>query len=224
MSVENYYLAEKMYAYPSSNANDGGEDNTEDNLRMITEKITPYNYLMHRDDGWETCLVPSYSSRPLGIRVSAGECCINGYYFKLDEMILQTTDINGNSLLTSNTEYTLALCIYKDGAGNLRGDGMSVTYPNIDKLESHAISLGAYTKEDFDVLDKKYLIKLATFTTDKSAYPPTSPQEYILNKLRFTAFDASMISGSDGMTLLEWTDAQITAQIAAQAGCRWEDF
>lgn len=206
MALEQYYLAESAFAYPSSNANDGGEDNSEANLKMITDKFAIKSFVVYRTDKKDTYfLISYYSNSPqVGIQVTEGECSINGYYFNLDDMTLITNKSDQTSQLISTKKYNVALRLYKDGTGHLRGDGTAVVEPHLGQLENRGIVLGLYTDEELAELDEDLILVLGDFTTDVNGNPPTNPEDYHLNEFRFVFLHIDMITTDSGMKLEDW--------------------
>lgn len=209
MALETYYLADDAYAYPSSNASDGGEDNTEANLKTFSDRISSTNFVVKRPNVSQDYFVPTYSSNPVGIRIAAGECSINGYYLRLNEVVFRTTLRSGVSQLEKDKEYSLGIRVYRDGTGNLRGDGKSVTYPNAGQIECRGVVMGAWSERDLESMDPLQYLVVATFTTDDKGNPPVDPSAYVMSPNRFAFIDQTMIFTTEGDTLEDWTIAQI---------------
>lgn len=211
MYKEQYYLAENAYMYPSSNANDGGEDNSENNLRLVTDKIAVKSFVVMRTypkTYYLTYFLPSYVDSPKGVYVTGGECSINGYYLNLKGTLLEIPD-----KLTPLTKYSIALRIYKDGVGNLRGDGISVVEPNEGSLESRAVTIGYYEDKEINKIDQSQILKLIYFTTDSEGNIPTDNKEYFQYKDRFMFINSKMIITSTGDSLEEWVNNRISYEL-----------
>lgn len=212
MSVEKYYLSESMYAYPSSNANDGGEDNSEYNLKTITDKFAIKSFVIYRTGGVsDNYFIPTYYSGPegIGFHITGGECSINGYYFTLKDTILITRLTNKETVLKPSTKYNIVLRIYKDGIGHIRGDGTSVVAPTVGKRENRGITLGVYTDEEYNALDHKLTLLLGYFNTDNSGDPPQSPEDYHLDYYRFVWIISKTITTPSGMNIEDWVIYQL---------------
>lgn len=212
MSKEQYYLADSAYAYPSSNANDGGEDNTEDNLRLVTDKIAIRNFVVMRktlNKDYLNYFVPSYSSSPKGIKVTGGECSINGYYLNLKETVLEIPD-----QLDPDSAYVVALKIYKDGVGNLRGDGISVVEPNEGSLESRGVTIGYYAYREMVGTDLSQFLVLFTFMTDDQGNIPTDDKQYFQDMDRFVFINSEMIATSTGDRIENWVNNRISYELS----------
>lgn len=201
MAFEEYYLSESAFAYPSSNANDGGEDNTEDNLRVITDKFTINNFVVKRKNRSDNYFLLRYSESPVGVEVTGGECGINGYYFKLENTVIKTSNFKFNP----STKYNVVLKIYKDGNGNLRGDGTELVGPNAGHLVCRGICLSLMTDEELENEDRDLILNLGYFTTDSQGGLPKDPASYILSTFRYSFIDSSTIITESGKTIEEWT-------------------
>lgn len=214
MSVEQYYLSESAFIYPSANANDGGEDNSEQNLKMITDKFAIKSFVVRRIGKWETYFLLSYSSSPVGVRVTGGECSINGYYFELKDMVILTQDQSGKTRLKANTKYNVTLRLYKDGVGNLRGDGTALVYPyDSRELINYGVVLGFYTDEELESIDGNLNLPLGDFTSDSSGNPPKSNDSYHLNEFRFMFIDSDTIITSTGQKIEDWVNERLDYEL-----------
>lgn len=216
MSVERYYLADSAYAYPSSNANDGGEDNSEYNLKTITDKFAIKSFVVRRSGKWETYFITTYhSGPPVGVDLTGGECSINGYYLDLKDTTILTTDSSGKTLLSPSTKYTIAIRLYKDGIGKLRGDGTAVVGTNVGELENRGIVVGLYTDEELEELDPELNLPLADFETDGNGNPPTENDDYHLRDDRFMFIDAdTIIITETGQNIVDWVNSRIEYELS----------
>lgn len=214
MSFDSYYLAESAYVYPSSNANDGGEDNSEYNLKTITDKFAIQSFVVRRTGSWENYFLLSYSSSPIGVSVTGGECSINGYYLDLKNCIIPTRNSDGTSLLSPSVDYNIVVRIYKDGTGKLRGDGVSVSGVNNGKLESRGVTIGLYTDSELLLLDKETSLVLGGFTSDSNGDPPTDDDDYHLNEDRFIFLSSETIVTSTGDKIEEWVNNRLSWELA----------
>lgn len=203
MSVERYYLSESAYAYPSSNANDGGDDNTEYNLKTITDKFAIKSFVVRRVGKYQNYFLLGYSPNPVGVKVTGGECSINGYYFNLDDIVIETNK-DSRTVLAPLTKYNIVLRIYKDGNDNLRGDGTAVVGPNSGKLECRGIVAALMTDNEYESADKNSLLLLGYTVTDSAGYLSTDPGSYILDPSRFSFIDSSTILAQNGQKIEDW--------------------
>lgn len=214
MSVEQYYLSESAFIYPSANANDGGEDNSEQNLKTITDKFAIKSFVVRRIGRWETYFLLTYSASPLGVKVTGGECSINGYYFDLKDMVILTQDQGGKTKLKANTKYNVTLRLYKDGVGNLRGDGTALVYPYDSKeLINYGVVLGLYTDKELEDIDGNLTLPLGDFTTDSSGNPSKSDSSYHLNEFRFMFIDSDTIITSTGQKIEDWVNERLEYEL-----------
>lgn len=203
MSVERYYLSESAYAYPSSNANDGGDDNTEYNLKTITDKFAIKSFVVRRVGKYQNYFLLGYSPNPVGVKVTGGECSINGYYFNLDDIVIETNK-DSRTVLAPLTKYNIVLRIYKDGNDNLRGDGTAVVGPNSGKLECRGIVAALMTDNEYESADKNSLLLLGYTVTDSAGYLSTDPGSYILDPSRFSFIDSATILAQNGQKIEDW--------------------
>lgn len=210
MSVNQYYLAEDVFAYPSSNANDGGEDNAESNLKTFTGMIVAKNFVVMRRGVYQKYFNLRYSSNPLGVLITAGECCINSYYINLEDTVVKTQDASGSSLLKPSTKYNVVLRVYKDGLGHLRGDGL-----NLDKvLECRGVTASLVTDDELSELSLDTTLPLGDFVTDEGGNPPVSDGDYHLREDRFTFLSSLVIITSSGQNIEDWVNERISWELA----------
>lgn len=212
MPFEKYYLSEDAYAYPSSNANDGGDDNTEYNLKTITDKFAIKSFVVRRKGQYQNYFILSYSSSPVGVKVSGGECSINGYYFSLGDIVVETTK-DSHTVLSPLTKYNIVVRIYKDGNGNLRGDGTAVIGPNSGKLECRGVVVSLMTNDEYENTDQDSLLSLGYVMTDKKGNLPEDSSQYILDLDRFSFIDSSTILTEDGQKLEDWIKAVLNFRL-----------
>lgn len=203
MPVERYYLSESAYAYPSSNANDGGDDNTEYNLKTITDKFAIKSFVVRRESKYQNYFLLGYSDDPVGVKITGGECSINGYYFDLDDIVVETNK-DSKTILAPLTKYNIVLRIYKDGNDNLRGDGTAVVGPNSGKLECRGIVAALMTDSEYESTDKNSLLLLGHTVTGPAGYLYTDPGSYIPDPQRFSFIDSETILTQDGQKIEDW--------------------
>ena len=75
-------LADEVFIYPSSNASDGGELNTEENLSALSDKFAFKSFVLKRFSQAENGLTLSVSGKT--VNITKGECFIDGRYINLD--------------------------------------------------------------------------------------------------------------------------------------------
>lgn len=207
MAITQYYLANNAYVYPSSNANDGGEDNSELNLKTITKKLISQSFVVYDQDNPTASNLQfsfSRSTSPVGVVVAPGKCCINGYYFELAGITINTTDSSGTTLLSPSTLYNLVITLYYDGVGNIRSDGMAITTPNAGQLEFRGITIGLYTEEELSSILPSNRLVIGTLTTDPDGNLPATSGSYILNPQRFMFISNTSIIPPSGSSLVDW--------------------
>lgn len=212
MSVERYYLSEDAYAYPSSNANDGGDDNTEYNLKTITDKFAIKSFVVRRQGRYQNYFLLGYSDDPVGVKITGGECSINGYYFDLNDIVIETNKKDGKTVLTPLTKYNIVLRIYKDGNDNLRGDGTALVGPNIGKLECRGIVASLMTDDEYNSIDKNFLLLLGHTVTDSQGYLYNS--DYVQDSDRFSFIDANTVLTESGRKIEDWVQESLNSGLS----------
>lgn len=160
MSIINHRInASDVYIYPSANALDGGEINTEENISSLADRFFFKNYVIKRENDETPGM--SLSSDGTTLIISKGECCINGRYINLKEQSIDTSvaDFDGHSIQDGVVYYILLVPHY-DLTGCLIGDIRSIPAPgqaeqvfcagvSIDlstTLEQNALYLGTLIK------------------------------------------------------------------------------
>lgn len=208
MAVNQYYLATSAYAYPSANAENGGEDNTENNLRIITDKFAIKSFVVKRpnDVSDDYFNLSGTSSEPYGVNITGGECSINGYYLNLQSIFVATSG------LSPSTEYHVLVRLYKTGSGELNGIG------TITSGDSNVYCLGVgisiVTEDEMSSLDPNLYLDLGYFDTDDSGNPPSGSSGYTLTVNRYAYIDMTTIVSEDGETLEQWVITNINNAIA----------
>lgn len=195
VTYQKYYTAVGAYAYPSSNANDGGEDNTEYNLKTITKKLTVKSFIVMKEEDPEKNTYFVLSADVSNLKISGGECCIGGYFFSLGD-----TSVPLATPLLESTKYHILLRILYDGSGHLRGDGENVQ----GVLECRGITVALATEAQLKLLDPSEYLDLAEFTSDSKGNLPKTINTYIYNTFRFCFLNMKMIKTNNNMTIEEW--------------------
>ena len=192
-TTSKYYPASDAYIYPSSNSNDGGEVNSEENLRMITDKLTFKNFVVRRTGNEMT--ISKLDSKTL--HISEGECSIEGYYIKLNQI-----DYSVSSLVKNKT-YHAIVQLLKDSSAHVRGDGT-----NIDTrvYECRGVQFDAVTEIDETIP----YVELGTFTIDNNGdITDVTPDPY-----RFTwisSYSIIMEGDPEHRDLQTWLEDYINA-------------
>lgn len=195
VTYQKYYTAVGAYAYPSSNANDGGEDNTEYNLKTITKKLIIKSFIVMKEEDPEKNTYFVLSTDTSSLKISGGECCIGGYFFSLDEISVPFA-----TQLLTNTKYHILLRILYDGSGHLRGDGENVQ----GVLECRGITVALATEAQLELLDPSEYLDLAEFISDNKGNLPKTINSYTYNTFRFCFLNMKMIKTNNNMTIEEW--------------------
>lgn len=209
MSVVKYYLSESAYAYPSSNADDGGEDNNEYNLRTITDKIAVKSFIVMRAGKYEEYFKFNDSTSTV-LSVSGGECCIGGYYCNLGDMILPVTEKSSSgekdiNLLSGTTPYNIVVQIFRDSNSNIRGDGTNI---KTQDRECRGVALVLATDDELDKLSPSDYLNLGKFTSDPHGRIDTSSFEY--NVFRYCFLNMKMILTNNNMDIEEWVNYSLS--------------
>lgn len=195
VTYQKYYTAVGAYAYPSSNANDGGEDNTEYNLKTITKKLIIKSFIVMKEEDPKKNTYFVLSTDASSLKISGGECCIGGYFFSLDEISIPFA-----TQLLKSTKYHILLRILYDGSGHLRGDGENVQ----GVLECRGITVALATEAQLELLDPSEYLDLAEFISDDEGNLPKTINSYTYNTFRFCFLNMKMIKTSNNMTIEEW--------------------
>lgn len=215
MAVYKYYLSDHAYAYPSSNATDGGEDNSELNLKTITDKFAIKSFVVRRADQvsdddptpkYEKYFIPTSSDNGSELFLSGGECSISGYYFSLGDTSIKINDKDDGGVvikLTVNKKYHIIIKIYQDSLKHLRGDGYNLSSGNADTLICKGVSLSLVTDEELAKLDPSQYLHLADFTATRDGKFPDD-DGFNLDPMRFSFVDSETILTASGQKIEEW--------------------
>lgn len=203
--IAKYYLAENAYIYPSSNATDGGDNNSERNIRTITEKISISNFVVKREGKNPLGVTAS----PNVIKIAGGECVIQGYYINVADIEIPTADEAGAGTLEKNEKYNVILQLLKDGSGLVRGDGTvienGVKSPLYCKGLMALLVTDRYLEEHQDDLDPTTLFNAATFRADESGTVSDATNDTIVENLyKYSFIDSETILTPDGVKIEDW--------------------
>lgn len=202
MSQKKYYLADQVYLYPSANSSDGGAENSEENIRTITDKFAIANFVIKkRGQSYGEGKGPldiEYDATNKGVLVHSGDCCIRGYFVSITEDYIITSV---NQSLDSNSDYTVILETVVDGTNHLRADGTSLSGENKGKIECRALFCSAIKTSEVDPVNQ---LILGSFKTDVSAR--IISDSVVNNKFKYSFIDATtVLDPTSGLTIQEWT-------------------
>lgn len=208
MAYREYYLASDAYAYPSSNANDGGDDNSELNLKTITDKFSIKGFVVRRPGKYENYF--RFSKSPdtsTSLDVTGGECSINGYYFFLEDTVLDLSKYL-KDFPKGETYCNLLVRIYKDGSENLRGDGLSIdsSSSHYNQRECRGVALTILNDEELSALKESNpndILVLGKFKVI-SGKLSDNPDDYVPSSDRFSFIDSETVLTPDGKKLEDW--------------------
>ena len=167
-----YPSSENTYIYPSANALDGGQVNTEQNLALILKSIAYQSYVI-KEEGVDSFLVSGSSG---DITVTGGKAAIDGHFISVSESL---------TLPASSRPGTIILKLLKDGTGNAVGDiGGECHGVGVDIVDSTSgltdyIILGTCTSSSITPNDNRYAAFDLTLISYNSA--PAS-DAFIKNK------------------------------------------
>lgn len=201
-SIVKYYLSRNAYVYPSSNADDGGEDNTEYNLKTMTDKLAVKSFIIMRPGKYEDYFnikVLDASDDSQVLTVTSGECCIGGYYCSLGNIEVKVNSIEDAKDLKPGTKYNIIIQLYKDSSNNVRGDGTSV----IDgSRECRGVALVLVTDEVLKDLSTSDYLLLGDVTTDGRSRLKVNSITY--NIFRYSFLNIDMIITNNDMKIEDW--------------------
>lgn len=210
---------ETSLAYPSANAINGGELNSEENIKNIVTRISTKSYTIRRLPNADDTDGTDVSDETFGLSKSAdgtilyiasGECNIRGYYFRcrsqtninltdyMNESEFLTNLYNNWDTIVTGSDITLYvyLNVRKDGTGHILSySAENLTYTN---FEGVVVTFTDTPTSTFDLL-------LGTMNISKNTVSPG----FIINSVtsnedRFTFLDANDIFyyDEDTQTLL----------------------
>lgn len=195
-----YLLADDVYIYPAANLEDGGADNSEENISTITDKFAIAPFVVKRKGATEEPFNLTLNSSG-NLVVTKGECSIDGYYINVSS----DTELSGADYST-NTEYKVVVRLIKDGSNHVRADGTAVIGPNIGQLECRGLQIGTMTKSEFEG-SSGTLLELGGFTTDPDG--KIDGKTIIINDNKYSFIDASTIRTEDGRKIQDWVQDKI---------------
>lgn len=188
MSIINHRInASDVYIYPSANALDGGEINTEENLSALSDKFSFNSFVLKRKNQTSSGLV--ISANGTNVNITNGECFIDGRYIKLNydngsvNLDMSTLNDFDKSIFDYlNTKFYLLLILRKDTSGCVIGDlqyGDNLICDGIRYVLSDTLDIGypylllgtvtatsASTIEVVDNPNKYYIIDISQLGTD----------------------------------------------------------
>lgn len=195
-----YYLASQVYIYPSANSADSGADNSEENIRTITDKFAIANFVIKRRGDTSNPLGISYSNG--GVYVKEGECCIRGYYIRITSDLLLSLEEMG---LIVSQSYSVVLETVVDGVGHVRADSTALYGDNAGQLECRAVDCRAVLSSE---VNPRTQLVLGEFKTDSTGQ--IVPDSVIDNKFKYSFIDSTTVLDQDsGQTIQEWTTNKI---------------
>ena len=218
-SIDKYqnYNAIDAYVYPAANRSDGGEDNSEKNLRTLTDKFTTKGFVIRRNLAPEAkeyfditfnMLEPGSSDT---MNIDRGECSVGGYYLNLKPITVNA----GPLKLEVLTKYNILIMAVLDSSGLLSGDGHLVVGSSSD-LISHGVRVQFLKDEEIPTLDSRYpYVKLGEVTT--TADSRFNPETYVKDPGRYAFVDTSSIKTSSDRPLEYWIQELILKEVTKMA-------
>lgn len=202
------YPAEKAYVYPAANRNDGGEDNSEKNLRTLTDKFAIKSFIVKRD-------LPSDEKEYFNITfnrdstadtmfIDRGECSIRGFYLNLEDISIGAKEVG----LKVDTLYNITIFCVLDSSGLLSGDGRNIVGSQSGKIVSRGVRVQLLTSKELKTLDSRYpYLLLGTIRTTVNGLFDTDSLK--MDPSRYTFVDSSTIMTQSGLPIEVWVDQRI---------------
>lgn len=195
-----YYNSSSAYVYPSANAQDGGEINSEENLRLITKKFSPTNFaVLGASDPLPLKLEKGSEGQLI---VYKGACSIDGYYISVGQTEMSFTGFNS----LAPGRYNVIISVIKDATGHVRGDGVELRpeYRNV----CYGVVLTFISDSELGSYTIPYLM-LGTIEIDSSGSLSTVEE----NPERFSYILARLIRTSTGEGLETWVQKEINTTL-----------
>ena len=197
------YESDSAYVYPASNRCDGGEDNSELNLKLITDKFAIKGFIVKRRPDPN----PEYlgmTITPDSLKIERGECSIGGYYLNLKEITVTSKELS----LDRSTKYNILIVCVLDASGLLSGDGRDIVGTQTNKVVCRGVRVQLMTDELLETLDKRYpYLLLGTVSTDVEGN--FDPDTLKPDDMRYSFIDSKTILTETGIPIEVWVMNQI---------------
>lgn len=185
-------LAKDIFIYPSANALDGGQLNTEENISSLADRFYYRSFVIRRQDDTELGMV--LSSDGTTLKISKGLGCIEGRYIDLEEQSIDVSsaDPDGRTIEDGLTYYVMLMPHY-DSTGCIMGDLDRIPAPGeVSQLVCAGVSVELST-----TLETRALF-LGTLRKSGSSLTVTE------NPTKYTVIDISQVSmgGTDIYTMI----------------------
>lgn len=214
--MKQYFFADKVFVYPSANAKDGGSDNSEKNLALITDKFTTANFVVRNKEvslEEDNSLALSVSNSG-NLIINKGACVINGYYVSIDE-----TEILPDSIVQENIElgqdtlgktYCVYINLHHDGSGLVRGSVKGDSGSLGTKDICYGVSYGILSEASYSNFNNKtnlllgkvqFVLEDGNLSFDKNSI--------VLSPTRFAFIDSETIRDKEGRTVDQAIDVSL---------------
>lgn len=195
MSIFNYKIdsdpKNNPFIYPAANRNDGGADNSEQNLSLITSKFTTRNFSLREPEGQEYFKVTVTNNVLI---VSPGKCCIAGRY--IDIPVTAKLEID-----TDTVPLYVSLNLILDGSGLVRGDTVTIDESSSTPYRICAgLTLNVDTEDEYKSRNSDTKLDLATITKDSSGNIVITR-----NPMIYSYIDTDNMTDSSGVPIKDWT-------------------
>lgn len=207
------YVAEDAYVYPAANRSDGGEDNSEKNLRTLTDKFAIKSFIVRRplskDEPEYFNVTFDSSTNARTINVDRGECSIGGFYLNLRSISADISELD----LRIDSLYNIVILCVLDSAGLLSGDGRVVVGPSTGQIVSRGVRLQLLTDDEISTLDSRYpYLMLGQVKTTVDGY--FDPSTLVMDITRYSFIDSTTILTQSGVLIEDWVNERIVYEIS----------
>lgn len=218
------FPASLAYAYPAANRSDGGEDNSEKNLRTLTDKFAIKSFVVRRfpkpDPEYFNVTLSTDERGRQNLTLARGECSIAGYYVRIGNIVngelsgeVEVSNIASIGLRPL-TKYNLTITCVLDATGLMSGDGLAVVGPHENNIVSRGIRVQFMTDDevnDPEVVKRYPHLVLGTIETDRDGLLVND--SFVWDKSRYSFIDGSTVLSETGKPLEEWVNDRIGYEI-----------
>lgn len=202
------YVADSAYVYPAANRSDGGEDNSEKNLRTLTDKFAIKSFIVKRrlpeDESEYFNITFNSDSKASTINIDRGECSIRGFYLDLAPISATFEELD----LKVNTLYNITIFCVLDSAGLLSGDGRNIVGNTAGQVVSRGVRLQFLTDYELSTLDSRYpYLLLGQVHTTVDGY--FNPSSLVMDISRYSFINSSTILSDDNKPIEVWVNERI---------------
>lgn len=161
----NYLKSSYVYVYPSSNATDGGENNSEFNVESLNS-ANHYgkNYIVRKYGTANTFNYIEVNRSLFKLIFHPLTVCIEGYRIDLKDPTTESGDILldvPSRTVSNNKKYYIYLALHKDGAGNVKGDQVNII-SGVEELDCNGVSI-RYSENLYNMSDYPNMILLGYY-------------------------------------------------------------